>query len=70
MAAYRDCTRQSSTDGEAAVAVRDATDDVMDENDVARPFIEACLADDPDAVTPLTEIEEAARKWIGGVVMG
>ena len=50
-------------------AVREATDDVMDENDVARPFIEACLADDPDAVTPLTDIEEAARKWIGGVVM-
>lgn len=51
------------------VAVREATDDVMDENDVARPFIEACLVDDPDAVTPLPDIEAAARKWIGGVVL-
>ena len=50
-------------------AVREATDDVMDENDVGRPFIEACLVDDPDAVTPLPEIEAAARKWIGGIVM-
>jgi putative DNA primase/helicase len=57
-------------DGDAPpVAVRDATDDVMDENDVARPFIEACLVDDLDTVTPLTDIESAARKWIGGVVM-
>lgn len=51
------------------VAVRDATDDVMDENDVARPFIEACLVDDPDAVTPLADIESAARQWIGGIVL-
>jgi P4 family phage/plasmid primase-like protien len=51
------------------VAVRDATDDVMDENDVARPFIEACLVDDPDAVTPLADIESAVRQWIGGVVL-
>lgn len=51
------------------VAVREATDDVMDENDVARPFIEACLVDDPDSVTQLTELEAAARKWIGGVVL-
>jgi P4 family phage/plasmid primase-like protien len=50
-------------------AVREATDDVMDENDVARPFIEACLVDDHDAVTPLHEIEAAARKWIGGIVL-
>lgn len=49
-------------------AVLDATDDVMDENDVAGPFIEACLVTDPDAVTPLQEIEAAARKWIGGLV--
>ena len=25
----------------------------MDENDVARPFIEECLIDDPTAVTPI-----------------
>lgn len=50
-------------------SVCDATNDVMDENDVARPFIEACLVSDPDAVTPLSEIEEAARKWIGGLVV-
>ena len=49
--------------------VRDATADLMDENDIARPFIEACLVDDPAAVTPLNDIEAAARKWIGGVVM-
>jgi P4 family phage/plasmid primase-like protien len=50
-------------------AVKEATDDVMDENDVARPFIDACLIEDRDAVTPLPEIEAAARKWIGGVVI-
>src|ERR1017187_7150031 len=50
-------------------AVREATDDLMAENDVARPFIEECLADDPDAVTTLPEIEERIGKWIGGIVM-
>ncbi len=50
-------------------AVREATDDIMEENDTARPFIEACLVDDADAVTPLPEVEVAARKWIGGIVL-
>lgn len=49
--------------------VREATDDVMDENDIARPFIEECLIDDPAAVTPLPEIEAAIRKWIGGLTV-
>ena len=51
-------------------AVREATDDVMDENDVAKPFIESCLVDDPDAVTPLADIEASIQKWAGGMVVG
>jgi P4 family phage/plasmid primase-like protien len=47
------------------LAVREATDDVMDENDVARPFIDECLIVDPEAVTPLGDIESAVRKWMG-----
>ena len=50
-------------------SVRDATADLMDENDAARPFIEACLVEDLDAVTPLAEIEAAIRKWIGGIAL-
>jgi len=50
---------------EPPTAVRDATDDLMDENDVAKPFIESCLVNDPDAVTPLAEIESAIKKWLG-----
>jgi P4 family phage/plasmid primase-like protien len=42
--------------------VRDATDDVMDENDVARPFIEQYLIDEADAVTPLSEMEATIVK--------
>ena len=51
-------------------AVLEATADLMDENDVARPFIEKCLVDDPDAVTPLANIEAAIQKWLGGMVIG
>jgi P4 family phage/plasmid primase-like protien len=59
------------TNGDAPPdAVKDATADLMDENDVAAPFIESCLMDDADAVTPLVEIEEAIRKWLGGMVIG
>lgn len=54
---------------EPPAAVREATDDVMDENDTARPFIEECLIDDSAAVTPIPEVEAAARKWIGGLVV-
>jgi P4 family phage/plasmid primase-like protien len=43
-------------------AVLDATADVLDENDVAAPFIEQHLADDSEAVTPLREIEAAIVK--------
>lgn len=58
------------TNGDAPPAsVLEATEDVMDENDKAKPFIEACLLDDPEAVTPLTEIEAAARKWMGGLML-
>jgi P4 family phage/plasmid primase-like protien len=51
-------------------AVSEATDDVMDENDVARPFIEECLVEDADAVTPLRDIENAVQKWKGTLVVG
>ncbi len=54
----------------APSSVQEATADLMDENDVARPFIEACLLEDKDAVTPLSEIEAAARKYLGGLVVG
>ena len=47
------------------LAVLEATEDVMDENDVARPFIEECLEADPDAVTPIPELEAAIQKWFG-----
>ncbi len=51
-------------------AVKDATADLMAENDVAAPFIELFLVDDPDALTPLADIEAAIRKHIGGMVIG
>lgn len=50
--------------------VRDASEDVMDENDVARPFIEQCLVTDPDAVTPAPEMEAAIQKWVGTLAIG
>lgn len=52
------------------LAVRDATDDVMDENDVARPFIEECLEVDSNAVTPIPEMEAAIRRWVGTFSIG
>ena len=52
------------------LAVQDATDDVMDENDVARPFIEQCLEADPDAVTAVPEMEAAIQRWVGTLVIG
>ena len=51
------------------VVVTDATADLVDENDVASPFIEECLEADPDAVTPLPEIEAAIQQWIGKLVI-
>jgi phage/plasmid-associated DNA primase len=50
-------------------SVLESTADLMDENDVAAPFIEGCLMEDVDAVTPLPEIEAAIRKHIGGLMM-
>ena len=52
------------------MAVRDATEDLMDENDVAGPFIDECLEPDPDAVTPIPDIEAAIQKWMGTLVIG
>lgn len=46
-------------------AVLEATEDVMDENDIARPFIEECLQADPEAVTPAPEMEAAIQRWMG-----
>lgn len=50
-------------------AVLEATADLMDENDVARPFIESCLVDDPDAVTTLADMKAEIKKNLGGIVM-
>jgi len=55
---------------EPPASVLEATDDLLDENDVARPFIEACLVEDPEAITTLGEMETAIKKWIGGMVLG
>ena len=54
---------------EPPASVLDATADVLDENDVARPFIEQCLIEDADAVTTVPEIENAVKKWLTGIVM-
>ena len=54
---------------EPPAAVREATDDVMDENDTAKPFIEQCLIEDPDAVTTTPDMKASIRKWIGGLVL-
>lgn len=52
-------------DGDAPPrAVIEATDDVMDENDVARPFIEECLLADSSAVLALPELEAEIQKYI------
>jgi hypothetical protein len=45
--------------------VLDATADVLDENDVAAPFIEQRLVEDPEAVTPPIEMRDAVQKWLG-----
>jgi P4 family phage/plasmid primase-like protien len=46
-------------------SVLDATADVLDENDVAAPFIEQRLVEDPEAVTTQPEMREAIQKWLG-----
>jgi integrase len=51
------------------VAVVEATADLLDENDLARPFIEACLLEDADALTPLKDMEAAIKKYLGGIVV-
>jgi len=45
-------------------AVAEATADLLDENDLARPFIEACLLEDADAHTPLKDMEAAIRSTL------
>lgn len=47
---------------EPPASVIEATDDLLDENDVARPFIEQHLTDDAAAVTPLRDMETAILK--------
>jgi phage/plasmid-associated DNA primase len=46
-------------------AVLDATADVLDENDIAAPFIEQRLVPDPEAVTTMPEMRDAIQKWLG-----
>ena len=55
---------------EPPASVLEATADLIDENDAAQPFIEARLIEDPNAVTPLAEMEAAVRKWIAGLSGG
>jgi P4 family phage/plasmid primase-like protien len=46
-------------------SVREATADLLDENDAAAPFIEQRLVDDPEAVTTTAEMQDAVQKWLG-----
>jgi P4 family phage/plasmid primase-like protien len=50
-------------------SVLEATEDVMEENDTAKPFIEECLIQEAGAVTPVVVIEDAVRKWLGRLLM-
>jgi len=50
---------------EPPASVLDATADVLDENDVAAPFIEQRLVEDPEAVTTQPEMRDAIQKWLG-----
>jgi P4 family phage/plasmid primase-like protien len=50
-------------------AVLEATADLMDENDVAAPFIEQCLSDDPEAITTQQAMRDAVQKYLGHRVM-
>ena len=45
------------------VAVLDATDDLLDENDVSAGFIEECLEPDSDSVTTLEDMRAAVIRW-------
>jgi putative DNA primase/helicase len=49
---------------EPPLSVLDASEDVLAENDTAKPFIEECLMDDATAVTPIAEIEDAVRTYL------
>lgn len=49
-------------------SVLEATNDLLDENDVSRPFIEECLIADADAVTPLPDMTAAIARWGRGDV--
>jgi P4 family phage/plasmid primase-like protien len=50
-------------------AVVEATADLMDENDVAAPFIEQCLVDDPAAITTQQEMRDGVQKYLGRMVL-
>lgn len=54
---------------EPPASVLDATADLVDENDVAAPFIEQCLIEDAAWVSPIPEIRTAAEKWLGRMTM-
>lgn len=60
------CVAANSTEHDR---VREATDDLMDENDLGRPFMHECLIEDPAAITSTPNMESAVRKWVGGVVL-
>jgi P4 family phage/plasmid primase-like protien len=51
---------------EPPASVLEASEDVIAENDTAKPFIEAWLVEDAQAVTPVPEIEDAVKNWLGG----
>jgi len=54
---------------EPPLSVLDASEDVLAENDTAKPFIDECLMEDTDAVTPVPDIQAAVQKWIGKILL-
>lgn len=58
-------------DGDKPPAVVvEATEDVLDENDVAKPFIDECLVTDPSGMVTLPDMQSAIEKWVGLSVGG
>jgi putative DNA primase/helicase len=55
-------------------AVRDATDDVMDENDVAKPFVEDCLRNHDKGGVTQAEMRATIQHWMqserSGIIVG
>jgi hypothetical protein len=48
---------------EPPASVREATADLLDENDVAKPFIQGCLTDDKGGLTQI-EMQSAIQRWL------